>query len=156
MEQRIKIFASANQAFKKFSALGEAVHASSLGMELIELVCYRVSQINQCAQCLDVHSKELLVRGEVPQRLFLLSSWREAPFYTTRERAALAYAEELTSIKHGVMPDSVYSEAREQFTEEELIDLTMTVIVINGYNRINNAFGAEVGTYQPRVAANAN
>ena len=116
---------------------------------MLELVKTRVSQINGCAFCLDMHSKDLLVNGESQQRLFVMDAWREAPFYTDRERAALAWSECVTKITGGQVPDDVYGEAREQFSEEELIDLTLAVTTINTYNRINIAFRPLVGTYQP-------
>jgi AhpD family alkylhydroperoxidase len=116
---------------------------------LLNLIYYRVSQINGCAFCLDMHSKDLLVKGESEQRLYVLDAWREAPFYSDRERAALAWAESLTKLKEGQVPDEVYEEVSKQFTEEETIDLTLAVTAINSYNRINIAFPPKVGTYQP-------
>ncbi len=115
-------------------------------MNLLNLVYYRVSQINGCAFCLDMHSRDLRVSRETEQRLYVLDAWREAPFYTDRERAALAWAEAVTAAK---VPDDLYEEARKQFSEEELIDLTIGVTTINTYNRINIAFRPTVGTYQP-------
>ena len=96
-----------------------------------------------------MHSKDLRVRDETEQRLYVLDAWRESPFYTERERAALAWAEAVTKVIEGHVPDEVYKEARKQFSEEELIDLTFGVITINCYNRINIAFRATAGTYQP-------
>jgi alkylhydroperoxidase family enzyme len=90
----------------------------------------------------------LRANGESEQRLYLLDAWREAPFYTDKERSALAWAEALTKIKSGIVPDEIYEEAKKHFSETELIDLTIAVITINSYNRINIAFGAPVGTYQ--------
>ena len=95
-----------------------------------------------------MHSKDLRAKGETEQRLYVLDAWREAPFYTEKERAALAWAEALTKINGGLVPDEIYNEAKKQFSEAELIDLTLAVITINSYNRINIAFGAAVGSYQ--------
>lgn len=94
-----------------------------------------------------MHSKDLRAKGETEQRLYLMDAWREAPFYTDRERAALAWAEAVTKITNGNVSDEVYAEAKQQFSDEELIDLTMAVITINSYNRINIAFRPKVGTY---------
>ena len=116
---------------------------------LLNLIYFRVSQINGCAYCLDMHSKDLRAEGESEQRLYMLDAWREAPLYTGRERAALAWAEAVTVLTAGNVPDEVYEEVRQQFSEEELIDLTLGVIAINSYNRINIAFRTTAGTYQP-------
>ena len=110
----------------------------------------RVSQINGCAYCLDMHSKDLRAAGETEQRLYLLSAWREVSFYTEKERAALEWAEAVTLLKDREVPDEVYQNARAQFSEEELIDLTMAVTAINSWNRINVSFpDTEAGGYQP-------
>src|SRR5690606_34825403 len=101
-----------------------------------------------CAFCLDMHSKELLDKGESAQRLFVLSSWREAPFFSDKERAALAWAEAVTVLEKGQVPDDVYDEVTKHFTAVEMVDLTLAVTAINTYNRFNIAFGAPVGTYE--------
>ncbi len=126
-------------------ALGKYLSKSRIEQSLINLIDFRVSQINGCAFCLDMHSKDLRAEGELEQRLYVLNAWREAPFYSDRERAALAWAEAVTKCD---VPNEVYEEAREQFSEEELVDLTLAVITINSYNRINIAFKPVVGTYQ--------
>jgi alkylhydroperoxidase family enzyme len=110
---------------------------------------------NGCAFCLDMHSKDMLAAGESDQRLFVLDAWREAPFYSDRERAALAWAESLTRLNNGHVDEAVYNEALKQFTEEELIDVTFAVLAINCYNRVNIAFPnpAVVGTYKPGMFA---
>ena len=107
----------------------------------------RISQLNGCAYCLDMHSKDARAAGETEQRLYVLQAWREAPFYSARERAALAWCEAVTRLDpiHGV-PDEVYQEARAQFSAEELIDLNMAVIVINGWNRIAVSFSLPPGS----------
>ena len=107
-----------------------------------------MSQINGCAFCLDVHSKNLRAWGETEQRLYVIAAWREVPFFSDEERSALAWAEALTKIRNGSVSDEVFAEVRNHFSETELIDLTMAIIAINGYNRINIAFGAKVGSYQ--------
>lgn len=137
-----------NKAIKAFNEFGQSVTKSSLETTLKDLICFRVSQINGCAFCLDMHSKDLRANGETEQRLYVLDSWREAPFYTEKERAALAWAEALTVIKSGLVPADIFDEARKHFSETELVDLTMAVIAINAYNRINIAFGSHVGTYK--------
>ena len=109
----------------------------------------RASQINGCAYCLDMHSKDARAAGEMEQRLYLLDAWREAPCYTPRERAALEWTEALTMITEGHVPDQVYTVAREQFKEKELADLTLAVVAINGWNRFSIAFRPEVGGYRP-------
>ncbi len=130
---------------------GLAIYLAKSPVEetLLHLIEFRVSQINGCAFCLDMHSKDLRAEGETEQRLYLLSAWREAPFYTDRERAALAWAEALTKVADGPVSDELYQQANKNFSEQELIDLTMAVITINSYNRLNIAFPAQVGTYQP-------
>lgn len=122
---------------------------SPLEKPLLHLIEYRVSQINGCAYCLDMHSKDLRVGGETEQRIYCLSAWREMNLYTARERAALAWAEAVTVLKENEVSDDVYNEARQHFSEEELVDLTLAVAVINSWNRINVAFRTEAGNYQP-------
>jgi AhpD family alkylhydroperoxidase len=148
MEQRINFMEKGQQAMGAMYGLGKYLSKSTIPQSLLDLVYFRVSQINGCAYCLDMHSKDLLANGESEQRLCLLAAWREAPMFTGKERAALAWAESLTTITTGMVPGDIYNEARKHFSETELIDLTLAVITINGYNRINIAFGAAVGTYQ--------
>jgi len=107
------------------------------------------SQINGCAYCIDMHSKDARAEGESEQRLYALSAWRETPFFTDRERAALAWTEAVTLISDGHVPDAVYEEVRQRFSDEELVNLTLTVIRINGWNRLAIAFRAVPGEYQP-------
>lgn len=148
-EQRLNIFEKGQPAMKALYGLAAYLAKSPVEHGLLNLVYYRVSQMNKCAFCLDMHSKDLLAAGESEQRLFVLDAWREAPFYSARERAALAWAEALTKLSGGQVSDGIYKAAREQFSEEELIDLTFAVIAINSYNRANIAFPGRVGTYQP-------
>jgi len=148
MEQRINFTQKGQYAMSALYGLGKYLAKSALDQSLLDLIYFRVSQINGCAFCLDMHSKDLRAKGETEQRLFVLDAWREAPFYTDKERSALAWAESLTKIAGGLVPEEIYIEARKHFSETELIDLTIAVITINSYNRMNIAFGAPVGTYQ--------
>jgi AhpD family alkylhydroperoxidase len=148
MGQRINIFENGKGAMHALAGLGQQLAKSTIEQSLLNLVYFRVSQVNGCAFCLDMHSKDLRANGETEQRLYVLDAWREAPFYTEKERAALAWAEALTQLNSGLVPDDIYNEAKKHFSEVELIDLTLAVITINSYNRVNIAFGAPVGTYQ--------
>ncbi|GAA3945701.1 carboxymuconolactone decarboxylase family protein [Chitinophaga oryziterrae] len=148
MEPRINVQKEGLQAMGALYGMGKYLSKSTLSKSFLELIYFRVSQINGCAFCLDMHSKELREMGETEQRLYLLNAWREAPFYTDRERAAFAYAEALTQITSSLVPDEIYNAAKEQFSDAELIDLTIGIIAINSYNRVNIAFGAAVGTYR--------
>ncbi len=135
--------------------LGIETYVRNCGIEhsLLELVKMRASQINKCAYCLDMHSKDARAGGETEQRLYVLPAWREAPFYTDRERAALAWTEAVTLISKGEVPDELYNEARRHFSEKELVDLTLAIVGINGWNRFSIPFHTEAGTYQPKGPA---
>ncbi|OOG17714.1 carboxymuconolactone decarboxylase [Sphingobacterium sp. CZ-UAM] len=148
MKQRINFFAKGQNAMKAMFGLGAYLAKCTIEQELLHLIYFRVSQINGCAYCLDMHSKDLLATGENPQRLFLLDAWREAPLYSARERAALAWAEAVTKITNGDVPDEVYAIANQEFSEEELIDLTLAITTINAYNRFNISFRTEAGGYK--------
>ena len=148
MTQRLKFIETGKEAMSSLYPINKYLARSSVEKHLLDLIFFRVSQINGCAFCLDMHSKDLRAAGETEQRLYVLDAWREAPFYSDRERAALAWAEALTKLKSTLVPDEIYEQAKKQFTDEELMDLTMGVIAINSYNRINIAFGAPVGSYQ--------
>ena len=128
------------------------VRGCGLEASLLELVRLRASQINGCAYCIDMHTKDARAHGETEQRLYTLSVWRETPFFTDRERAALAWTEAVTEVARTHVPDEVYDCAREQFSEEELANLSMAVVAINGWNRLAVSFRAEPGHYQPRTA----
>ncbi|MGN6343220.1 MAG: carboxymuconolactone decarboxylase family protein [Ginsengibacter sp.] len=149
MKQRIDLLEKGQKVIKALGGLSVYLAKSSLEPQLINLIDFRVSQINGCAYCLDMHSKDLRAAGETEQRLYTIAAWREAPFYSERERAALAWAEAVTRLKDANVPDEIYEEARRQFSEEELIDLTVAVTTINTYNRINIAFRTPAGDYQP-------
>ncbi len=127
------------------------VRQSSLEKPLLELVRLRASQINGCAFCVDMHTKDARAEGESEQRLYAVSVWGEAPFFTERERAALAWTEVGTLVRESRVPDEVYEMARRQFNEKELVDLTMAVIAINSWNRLSVSFRKEAGTYQPQA-----
>jgi AhpD family alkylhydroperoxidase len=134
--------------------LGLEQYLNSCGLEkkLLDLIRLRVSQINGCAYCLDMHWKDLRVEGETEQRLYSLDAWRETPYYAEREEAALAWAEAVTNVSDGRVPDQVYEQARQHFDEQQLADLTLAVVAINGWNRLNIAFRTVPGTYQPPKA----
>lgn len=148
MTRRINAPKVAPGAYEAMGALQHYTQESGLEHSLLELVKLRASQINECAYCLDMHSKDARAAGETEQRIHVLPAWREAPFYSARERAALAWAEAVTLIHEGV-PEGLYQEARQQFNEKELVDLTMAIITINGWNRLAIGLGADVGSYQP-------
>jgi len=149
MEQRTNAYDKGNKGIKALFSLGACVSKSTIEQSLQDLISFRVSQMNGCAFCLDMHSKDLRAHGESEQRLYLLDAWRETPFYSDRERAALAWAEVVTKLPNNSVPDDIYKQAREQFSEEELIDLTLAVITINAYNRLNIAFHTPAGNYVP-------
>ena len=138
-------------ALQPLFALSKQLKTGSLEPQLCTLVEMRASQLNGCASCLDMHSKDARASGEAEQRLYVLPAWRETPFYSTRERAALAWTEALTALPthDQSVPDALYEEARAQFDEKELVDLTLLVTLINSWNRINIAARAEVGDYKP-------
>jgi AhpD family alkylhydroperoxidase len=151
MKPRVNVFEKGQRALKSLNSLGAYLGKSVVEQSLLHLIYFRVSQINGCAFCLDMHSKDLRAAGEAEHRLYVLNAWREAAFYTSRERAALAFAEALTTLGHGAISDALYEEVRAQFSEEELVDLTFAIIAINSYNRVNLAFPnpQAVGTYTP-------
>jgi AhpD family alkylhydroperoxidase len=123
------------------------VRGSGIEHSLLELVKTRVSQINGCAYCLDMHSQDARAVGETEQRLHVLAAWREAPFYSDRERAALAWAEALTEISVNDVTDELYAEVRQHFDEKALVDLTLAIVAINGWNRLAIPFRSQAGTY---------
>ena len=120
---------------------------------LLRLVEIRASQINGCAYCLDMHSKDARAAGETEQRIYALSAWRETPFFTDRERAALEWTEAVTLVADSHVPDDVYAQVAQQFNEEEIVALTFAVIVINSWNRLQVSFRPQVGDYQPKAVA---
>ncbi len=149
MEPRISYYRVAHGAVEAMRGLETYVSQTGLEESLLELVRLRASQINGCAYCIDMHIKDARLRGETEQRLYALSAWEETPFYTERERAALAWTEAVTLIAETGIPDEVYEQARQEFSEKELVDLTLAIIAINGWNRLAVGFRTVPGTYQP-------
>jgi AhpD family alkylhydroperoxidase len=137
-------------AYRAMLLLESYVHQSGLDPALLELVKMRASQINGCAYCLDMHSKDARAAGETEQRLYLLNAWREAHCYTERERAALEWTEAVTLVSATRVPDDAYQTARQHFSEEELVNLTMAIVAINGWNRLEVSFRGIPGFYQPK------
>jgi AhpD family alkylhydroperoxidase len=149
MSRRINFHELAPGAIKALLGIDQFVRSSGLEHSVYELVKIRASYQNGCAYCVDMHTKDARAAGETEQRLLGIPIWHETPYYTPRERAALSWTEAVTKLgEHGV-PDSVYSEVREHFSEQEMIALTMAVISINAWNRIVVPLGADVGSYQP-------
>lgn len=149
MQSRIDYAQVAPEAVQAMRALEGFVRASSLEPSLLELVRTRASQINGCAYCLDMHTKDARAAGESEQRLYALQAWHETPFFSQRERAALLWTEAVTTLWPDHVADVVYDEARQHFSEAELVALTMTVIAINGWNRLAISMRAVPGAYQP-------
>jgi AhpD family alkylhydroperoxidase len=147
---RIQWARIAPEAYK--AQLGVETYAgnSSLEKTLTDLVKLRASQINHCAYCIDMHWKDLRAAGESEQRLYGLNAWREFACYSDRERAALEWTEAVTLLTDGFVPDGIYETARSKFNERELVDLTMVIVAINGWNRLSVAFRSEPGHYQPK------
>ncbi len=131
--------------------LEECVGKSGLERSLLHLVKLRASQLNGCAWCIDMHTKDARADGETEQRLYLVSAWREAPFFSERERAALAWTEAVTLVSQDHVPDDVYEYVRQHFTEKELAYLTLAVVAINGWNRFNVSMRTVAGDYQPHT-----
>lgn len=150
MEPRIDYRTAAPDGFAALVNLERYTRVSGLEPSLLELVKLRASQINGCAYCIDMHTKDARHRGESEQRLYSVSVWRETPFFSERERAALAWTEAITQVSRNQVPDRVYQLAREQFGEKELVDLTLALIAINGWNRLAIGFRMVPGTYQPQ------
>ena len=142
----------APDAYKAMVGLETYMNKSSIEKPLQHLIKLRVSQINGCAYCIDMHWKDLRALGETEQRLYGLDAWRESPYYTDRERAAFVWAESLTKVSENHVPDSVYDTTRSQFSEKEIVDLTLGVVAINGWNRIAIAARSEPGHYKPAGA----
>lgn len=145
MKARIDYAKTAPGVLEAMRGLERYTHASGLAGKLLELVKMRASQVNGCAYCIDMHSKDARALGESEQRLYALDAWRETPFFDARERAALAWTEAVTCISDGHAPDDVYGEVRQHFSEKELVDLTLAIVAINGWNRLAIAFRAVPG-----------
>lgn len=150
MKPRLDYSKVAPQAVQAMYGLEKCVLESGLEPSLLELVRLRASQVNGCAYCLNMHTKDARARGESEQRLYSVVVWRETSFFSERERAALAWTEAVTQIISRHVPDEVYESARQQFGEKELVDLTLAIIAINGWNRLAISFRKVPGTYQPK------
>jgi AhpD family alkylhydroperoxidase len=149
MQSRIDGLKVAPGAYHAMLGLETYLHQSGLEIPLLHLIKLRASQINGCAYCIDMHWKDLRAIGENEQRLYGLDAWRESPYYSERERAALAWTEAVTLVASTQVPDEVYEQARRQFNEKELTDLTLAVATINAWNRLAISLRAEAGKYQP-------
>ena len=150
MEARLDYAAIAPEFMKAMHGLERYVQNSSIEAPLREIVKLRASQINGCAYCVDMHWKDARAGGESEERLYSLVIWRESPLYTERERAALLWTETVTLLSETHVPDEVYEEVRQHFTDKELVDLTATIALINAWNRFGVTFRDVPGVYQPR------
>ena len=153
MPSRLDYKHAAPAAVKTMLDMEAYIAKSGLEHSLLHLIKMRASQINGCAYCLDMHSKDARIAGETEQRLYALNAWHETPFFSARERAALAWTEALTLISETHAPDDVYEGVRAHFSERELADLTLAIVAINAWNRISIGFRIEPGTYQPEKHA---
>jgi AhpD family alkylhydroperoxidase len=153
MTARIDLMHVNSGIIQAMLGLERQIHKSGLDERLLDLVRMRASQINGCAYCLDMHSKDARAAGETEQRLYGLNAWREAPYYSARERAALEWTESLTLVSETHVPDDVYERVREQFSEDELAHLSLAVVAINGWNRLNVAARTVAGGYVPGSVA---
>lgn len=153
MEARVQLTKYSLEALRSLQAVEQYVKKSTLGEGLLHLVKMRASQINGCAYCLDMHSKDARSLGETEQRLYELNAWRETQFYTDRERAALAWTEAVTNVSETHVPDDVFEEVKKQFSEQEIVDLTYAIATINAWNRLAISLRAVPGTYQPQTKA---
>jgi AhpD family alkylhydroperoxidase len=149
MTKRIDYKKASPGAFQAMLEMENYVRQCGLEHSLLELVKTRVSQINGCAYCLDMHTKDARAAGETEQRLYLLPAWRETTFFSERERTALAWAEALTQLSGQEVPDGLYAQVQQQFDEKAMVDLTLAIIAINGWNRLAIPFRSEAGSYQP-------
>jgi AhpD family alkylhydroperoxidase len=152
MEARIDYLKVGRGVYEAMLGLEKYLHQCGLEQKLFDLIKLRVSQINGCAYCIDMHWKDLRSLGETEQRLYGLDAWEESPYYTDRERAALAWAEAVTNIKETHAPDDVYQETRKHFSEKELADLTLAISTINSWNRLAISARSVPGLYQPARA----
>lgn len=148
MEARLNYAKAAPKGYRAILPLDNYVEQCGLEPLLLELVKMRASQLNGCAYCLDMHSKDARAQGESEQRLYGLSAWREAPYYTERERAALWWTEEVTLVHQNHVSDAVYNEVRQYFSEEEVVNLTLAVVIINTWNRLAITFRSVPGDYE--------
>jgi AhpD family alkylhydroperoxidase len=150
MTQRIDYAQAFPEAIKAMGQMEASLRNSGLEKSLLDLVKLRASQLNGCAYCIDMHTKDARASGESEQRLYGLTAWRESPFFTPKERAALAWTEAITNIQEGHATQAAYDDARKEFDEAELVKLTFAITAINTWNRIAIAFRPDVGVYQPK------
>jgi len=153
MSQRINFREVSPEALKALHGVESYAHKSGLERSLLLLVKLRASYINGCAYCIDMHTKDARAEGETEQRIYAVPVWRETPFFTPRERAALAWTEAVTEISRQGVPEALFRETREYFSERELVDLNMAVVAINAWNRMAISFAAPPGSYQRPSAA---
>jgi AhpD family alkylhydroperoxidase len=150
MKELLNYAKASPEALHAFLGVESYVRKCGLDPALLELVKLRASQINGCAYCIDMHTKDARARGESEQRLYAVSAWAETPFYSEPERAALAWTEAVTRIAQAPVPEALLEELRRHFSDKEVVDLTMAVIAINGWNRLAATFRTVPGSYQPR------
>jgi len=151
--QRFDFVKAAPGAYRAMAGLESYLHECGLEGSLLHLIKLRASQINGCAYCLDMHWKDLKAIGEKDERLYELNAWEEAPFYSERERAALAWTDAVTEVSKSRVPDELYENVRKHFSEKEIADLTLAIATINAWNRLSVSARAVPGTYQPKEQA---
>ncbi len=152
MEARLDYTKASPEAYKAMVQMEGVVRRSGIDPKLLELIKIRASQLNGCAYCIDMHTKDARFKGENEQRIYALDAWRETPFFTQTERAALAWAEALTNIQIGHTPDAVYQELSRNFTEADIVNLTLAITTVNSWNRIAIGFRVVPGSYQPNAS----
>ena len=152
MEARLDYTKASPEAYKAMLQMEGVVRRSGIDPKLLELIKIRASQLNGCAYCIDMHTKDARFKGETEQRIYSLDAWRETPFYTEKERAALAWTEAITNIQTGHAPDAVYQQLSRNFSEEERVNLTLAITTINAWNRIAIGLRSVPGTYQPNAS----
>jgi AhpD family alkylhydroperoxidase len=152
MQPRLEYAKASPEAAKAMIQLESVVRRSGIDPRLLELIKIRASQINGCAYCIDMHTKDARAKGETEQRIYALNAWRETPFFSDKERAALAWTEAITNIQTGHAPDAVYGELSGHFSEGEMVNLTLAITTINAWNRIAIAFRSVPGSYQPAAS----
>ncbi|MCZ7610558.1 MAG: carboxymuconolactone decarboxylase family protein [Ignavibacterium sp.] len=144
---RIDWYKTSPEGYHAMLELEKTVHKSGLDPKLLELLKIRASQINGCAHCLEMHTKDAIAIGESEQRLFVLAAWRETPFYSEKEKAALAWCESLTELSSKGAPENLYKDLQKHFTDREITELTIAIVAINGWNRLAVSFHSDVWNY---------
>ena len=152
MQPRLDYMKASPEAYQAMARIEAVVRHSGIDPKLLELIKIRASQLNGCAFCIDMHTKDARAKEETEQRIYALDAWRETPFFTEKERAALAWTEALTNIQQGHAPDAVYQEVSGNFSEQEIVSLTLAITTINAWNRIAIGFRLVPGSYQPAAA----